>query len=157
MSWARSTCTAHHLLHLPLVLWMRVLSYLPASQTITLSRLMQQQRHRRYYSGVDYRFPVAAGSRDGEQEERKSEEEAVEEERKEQEWGILSVDSLYDVDVVASGSRGGDAAAAPKGAAADAVRWMIDGCVAGRSREELSSSSPACAACLTCSGRQEER
>ena len=86
---------------------MHVLSYLPASQTITLSCLMQ--RHRRYYSGVDYRFPVAAGSRDAEQEERKSEEEAVEEEIKEQEWGILSVDSLYDVTSLPAGASGVEA------------------------------------------------
>ena len=105
VSWARSTHTAHHLLHLPVVLWQRVLSYLPASQTVTLSSLMQ--RHRRYYSGVDYRFPAVAGSRDREQEKRKSEEEGMEEEREEQEWGIVSVDSLYDVTSLPAGVEAG--------------------------------------------------
>ena len=88
-----------------MVLWQRVLSYLPASQTVTLSSLMQ--RHRRYYSGVDYRFPAAAGSRDREQEKGKSEEERMEEEREEQEWGIVSVDSLYDVTSLPAGVEAG--------------------------------------------------
>jgi hypothetical protein len=51
MSWERSTCTPPHLMHLPLIPWKRVLSFLPTTQQICLTPLLN--RHRTFTMAVD--------------------------------------------------------------------------------------------------------
>ena len=105
VSWEKSTCTPPHLLHLPETCWRRVLGYLPASQTVPLLPLLK--RHRSFYSGGRFRFPVAVGDRGSEEEEKKEfdtgaedEEMDTDEESGGQPWQVMQevpLTSLYDV------------------------------------------------------------
>jgi hypothetical protein len=102
VSWEKSTCAPVHLMHLPETCWRRVLDYLPASQTVPLLPLLR--RHRSYYSGSHFRFPVAVAERDGEEEEKELNEEdeeiATEDESAADELEVVqevSLTSLYDV------------------------------------------------------------
>ena len=107
MSWQKSTCAPPHLLHLPGTCWRRVLGYLPASQTVPLVPLFH--RHRSYYSGSHFRFPVAVGGEDKEEEEEDEQEgdEDAEDESMDaggeggtQSWEVVQdvpLHSLYDV------------------------------------------------------------
>ena len=106
VSWQKSTCAPPHLLHLPDTCWRRVLDYLPASQTVPLLPLFK--RHRSYYSGSHFRFPMAVGDRDREEgEEEKEVDTEVEdgemdraEERGTQSWEVVQevpLDMLYEV------------------------------------------------------------
>ena len=70
VSWEKSTCAPLHLMHLPESCWRRVLDYLPASQTVPLLPVLR--RHRSYYSGSHFRFPVTVAERDREEEEKES-------------------------------------------------------------------------------------
>ena len=86
------------------LLW-RVMSYLPASQTVSLHRLMQH--HHRYYSGVDYRFPVAVGDAE---EVKEDEEMGLEEEGEQEQWQVVQevpLDCLYDVVPLPAGVEAG--------------------------------------------------
>jgi hypothetical protein len=112
VSWYKSTCAAPHRLHLPAVLLWSVLSYLPASQTVCLHALMQ--RHRRYHSGVDYRFPVAVGDTEEVKEEKEDEKMGMGEEKGEEQWQEqwqvvkeVSLDCLYDVVPLPAGVEAG--------------------------------------------------
>ena len=87
-----------------MLLW-RVLSYLPASQTVCLHALMQ--RHRRYHSGMDYRFPVAVGDTE---EVKEDEEMGMGEEKGEEQWQVVQevpLDCLYDVVPLPAGVEAG--------------------------------------------------
>ena len=104
VSWEKCTCAPPHLLHLPETCWRRVLNYLPASQTVPLLPLLR--RHRSYYSGSHFRFPVAVGDRDKEEEEKEKEAEeedetmATEKDSGAPSWEVVeevSLTSLYDV------------------------------------------------------------
>jgi hypothetical protein len=79
-----------------------VLDYLPASQLIPLLPLLK--RHRTYYSGSHFRFPVAVATRAREEEEKEleaeDEEMATEDESAADELQVVQevpLTSLYDV------------------------------------------------------------
>lgn len=109
VSWQNSTCTPPHLMHLPETCWRRVLGYLPASQLVPLLPLLR--RHRSYYSGNQFHFPVVERVAEEEKEEETEEEKegdteaedeamAVEEQRGAQSWQIVQevpLTSLYNV------------------------------------------------------------
>ena len=106
VSWQHSTCAPAHLMHLPERCWKRVLGYLSASQLIPLLPLLN--RHRSYYSGRHFRFPVAERGKGTEQEKKDGEAEeedetmAAEEDKVSgaQSWQVVQevpLTSLYNV------------------------------------------------------------
>ena len=105
VSWYRSTCAAPHLLRMPAELLWHVLSYLPASQTVGLHTLMQH--HHRYYSGVEYRFPVAVGTAEEVKEDEEMGVEEGAEEKQRQVVQDVSLDCLYDVVPLPAGVEAG--------------------------------------------------
>jgi hypothetical protein len=108
VSWQNSTCSPPHLMHLPEVCWKKALGYLPARQLIPL--LPRLTRHRRYYSGKHFQFPVAERDRVEEEEEEEKEKEAdteaedeemvTEEDSGAQQWQVVQevpLTSLYNI------------------------------------------------------------
>ena len=88
VSWERSACTSPHLMHLPLIPWKRLLSFLPTTQQICITPLLD--RHRTFYDGSRFQFPVARRRRRrGEQSERveevKSDEKEMEDDEEDEE------------------------------------------------------------------------
>jgi hypothetical protein len=81
VSWEKSTCAPPHLMRLPEACWKHVVSFLPAVQLVPLLPLLT--RHRSYYDGSRFRFPVADRKRrreEGEKEVADCESEAEDEE-----------------------------------------------------------------------------
>jgi hypothetical protein len=102
VSWQNSTCTPPHLMHLPDTCWKRVLGYLSASQLIPLLPLLN--RHRSYYTGSHFRFPVSNGDEGRKVEEKEleaeDEEMATEDESAAEEFQVVQevpLTSLYNV------------------------------------------------------------
>jgi hypothetical protein len=83
VSWRNSTCSPPHLMHMQELCWKKVLSFLPASQLIPLLPLLH--RHRTYYTGEHFSFPVSQKERVRQQEEEEREKKEVEEEEEEDE------------------------------------------------------------------------